>query len=203
MTTDTPLDFSEALLYRANNDFIEGNRAQPYNAQEILSNIESGFGPSPSKIALWWNGFLVLIAILFNMGFALVVVYGVIRVFELRRVSIYLAGVIGAGGLVISVWITKGVARLLPRRLSVVPPYTPVERASIYRTLCEAAEVVNGTIVDVASLSGYVMITYTVKSPTYEVIRKTYTTKVTTYTRADIGKEVAVLYLNEAVNVLL
>lgn len=203
MSQDTSSEFLDVLLYKANNDFIEGNRAQPYNAQEILSNIESSFGPPPSKIALWWNGFLVLIALLFNTGFVLVFVYGVIRVFELRRVSTYLAGVIGAGGLVISVWITKGVARLLPRRLSVIPPYTAAERASIYRTLCEAAEVVNGTIVDVASLPGYVMITYTVKSPTYEVIRKTYTTKITTYTQADIGKEVAVLYLNEAVNVLL
>jgi hypothetical protein len=145
----------------------------------------------------------MLIAILLNAGFALATVYGVISVFELKHVSLYLAGVIGAGGLFVSVHITLGIARFLPKQWAMAPAYTTLQRKSIYRALCEVAEVVNGTIVDVTPLSGYVLITYTVKSPTYQMIRKIYTTRLTTYTRADIGKEVAVLYLNEVVNVLL
>ena len=32
-------DFSEALLYKANADFIEGNRLEPHNAKEIQAML--------------------------------------------------------------------------------------------------------------------------------------------------------------------
>jgi hypothetical protein len=200
---DASSDFLDVLLYKANHDFIEGNRTQPYNALEIWDNLESHFGPTPSKFSVWRNKIVALILLVLLLSFATASPFGFMYVFEIDQLNMRAAGLIGGVGFVIGGLIMTGISQMLPRSLFILPTYTFAERESIYNTLCKEAEVVNGTIVDVVSIAGEAFITYTIKSPTYKVIRRTFKTRATSYTSADIGKEVTVLYLNETVNVLL
>ena len=200
-------DFSEALLYRQNNKFIEGDAPEPHNAQEICANLESRLGPLQSTFSLWWRRILVLGLFILNLCFAFACIFTFMRVFHIERLNVTVAGIIGAIGFAIGVLVITSIAKLLlgntvSDELKLYED-TPATRKEIYKTLIEAGEVVNGTIVDVVNLSGESLITYTVKTPAYEVILKTFKTRAATYTRTDTNKEVAVLYLNETINALL
>ena len=196
-------DFSEALLYRQNNKFIEGDVPEPHNAIEIQANLESYFGPPPSRLSLLSSGMTSVVQFVISGCFAFVFLFGGMYLLEIDRINTKVAGFVAIVGFGIGWTITSAILKLLPSKLFTVTRYTPAERASIYQTLCERGEVVNGTIVDVVNLLGNLMITYSVKSPTMQVVQHTYKTDAKTYTKDDVGKEVAVLYLNETVNVLL
>lgn len=196
--TDTPLDFSESLLYRANNDFIEGDRAEPVNADEIRANLESRLETSESQKSLWAKRGMAWVLVFVNLIFAFVALVVVMIVVGPDNISDRMAGLVmivgyGVGWLIIKV--------LFGNRFAVKPVYD-MKPSAAYQSLVEKAEVVNGTIVDVVNLDG-VLITYRVKTPTLQAIQHSYKTSLTRYTRDDIGKEVAVLYFSENINVLL
>jgi hypothetical protein len=202
---ESSLDFSEALLYRQNNKFIEGDAPEPHNAQEIQDNLESRLGPLPGRFGRWWRLILGFGLFILNLCFAFVCIFTFMRVFHIERLNVKVAGIIGAIGFVIGWLVILSIdAVLFGNTVSdaLGPQETPATRKDIYQTLVEAGEVVNGTIVDVVKL-GDVIITYSVKTPTLKKIQRSYKTSLPVYTREDIGKEVAVLYLNETVNALL
>jgi hypothetical protein len=200
-------DFSEALLYRQNNKFIEGNSAEPHNAQEIRDNLDSRLGSLQSKFSLLGGRILVFTLFILNLCFAVASIFIFMYVFHIESLNVKVAGIIGLLSFIIGTLVIPRIGRLLlGNRVSdelKIYEDTPTTRKEIYQTLIEAGEVVNGTIVDVVDLAGESLITYTVKTPDYEVILKTFKTRATTYTCRDTNKEVAVLYLNETVNALL
>jgi hypothetical protein len=200
-------DFSEALLYRQNSKFIEGDAPEPYNADEIRANLDSRLGPLQGKFSLLGGRILVFTLFILSLCFAVACIFIFMHVFHIKRLNVTVAGIIGAIGLAIGVLVITSIAKLLlgNRVSDELKLYedTPATRQEIYKTLLQAGEVVNGTIVDVVDLAGESLITYTVKTPDYEVILKTFKTRAATYTRTDTNKEVAVLYLNETINALL
>jgi hypothetical protein len=196
--TDTPLDFAESLLYRANNDFIEGDRAEPVNADEIRANLESRLESSESTKSLWAKRGVAWILVIVNLVFAFVFLVVALLIVNPDRITSRGAGFIMIVGYGVGWLILKA---LFGNRFAIKPVYE-TKPADAYQSLIEKAEVVNGTIVDVVKL-GEVLITYSVKTPTLQEIQRTYKTSLTHYTREDIGKEVAVLYFSENINALL
>lgn len=198
MSQDTSLEFVDALLYKANNDFIEGDRAEPVNADEIRANLESRFETSESRGSLLAKRGVAWILVLVNLIIAFAFLVVVLLIVQPERITSRGAGVIALVGYGIG-WLFLKL--LFGNRFAIKPVYS-IKPAEAYKSLVEKAEVVNGTIVDVVKL-GDVLITYSVKTPELQEIQRTYKTSLTRYTRDDIGKEVAVLYFSENINALL
>jgi hypothetical protein len=201
--SEPSLDFSKSLLYSLNNEFIEGNISEPQNAQEIRVNLASRLGTSHSTLSLWRVKALAFVLFVINCIFALVVLFGFMRVFKIESLNTVLAGIVALCGYSVGWLITSQVSKLLFGSLPTISNPSPVKPEAAYKALIEKSEIVNGSIIDVVSLLGDVLITYTVKTPKHTPIQRTYKTALTDFTRADIGKEVVVLYFNETINALL